>query len=415
MSPRRTAVRDLSIAAVCVLVFGAQAVLRSEPLTRQQQDPLAQPFKGVTTNGELVPNLFTIRKTGVSTQPIRFAAERFLASLTAEQRAKTAYPVDDLEWRKWNNVHRYVRQGTSVAEMNEAQRERAFALMTAALSAKGFQRSRDIMRLNGYLGEVLNRPEEYGEGMYYFTVMGTPSDTAPWGWQLDGHHLIINYFVLGDQVVMSPAFMGSEPTVATTGRYAGTTLFKDEEGKGLALMKTLNSDQRKTATIQTAKTANNALGQAFRDNLVLDYAGVKASTFNEAQKRALMELVGEYVGNMADGHARVKMDEVRAHLDNTYFAWIGESDTSSVFYYRIQSPVVLIEFDHQTPVALQGPRVPNRQHIHTVLRTPNGNDYGKDLLRQHYEKTAVIPRMVTVDGFGQWPIGCRSHWPNPIG
>jgi hypothetical protein len=55
-----------------------------------------------------------------------------------------------------------------------------------------------------------------------------------------------------------------------------------------------------------------------------------------------------------------------------------------VFYYRIHSPVVLIEFDHQSPVALPGPRVPGKAHIHTVVRTPNGNDYGKDLLRQHY-------------------------------
>jgi hypothetical protein len=46
--------------------------------------------------------------------------------------------------------------------------------------------------------------------------------------------------------------------------------------------------------------------------------------------------------------------------------------------------VILIEFDHQTPVALPGPREPGRRHIHSVVRTPNGNDYGKDLLWQHY-------------------------------
>jgi hypothetical protein len=90
---------------------------------------------------------------------------------------------------------------------------------------------------------------------------------------------------------------------------------------------------------------------------------------------------------MRDGHAKVKMDEVRKHLDDTWFAWVGGSDSTSVFYYRIQSPVILIEFDHQLPIALRhlDRRTPTREHIHSVVRTPNGNDYGKDLLRQHYQ------------------------------
>ena len=97
-------------------------------------------------------------------------------------------------------------------------------------------------------------------------------------------------------------------------------------------------------------------------------------------------MIAEYVGNMDGGHAKVRMQEVQAHLDDTYFGWIGDSSPEGVFYYRIHSPVILIEFDHQTPVALPGPKEANRQHIHTVVRTPNGNDYGKDLLRQHYER-----------------------------
>jgi hypothetical protein len=80
------------------------------------------------------------------------------------------------------------------------------------------------------------------------------------------------------------------------------------------------------------------------------------------------------------------MDEVRRHIADTHFAWIGGTTPSSVYYYRIHSPVILIELDHQTPVALPGERLPNRNHIHTVVRTPNGNDYGKDLLRQHLEQ-----------------------------
>jgi hypothetical protein len=107
-----------------------------------------------------------------------------------------------------------------------------------------------------------------------------------------------------------------------------------------------------------------------------------------AQKDRLIDLVSEHVGNMRDGHAAVKMDEVRRHLDETHFAWIGGTAKDSVFYYRVQSPVILIEFDHQTPIALPHAEKgrPTREHVHSIVRTPNGNDYGKDLLRQHYHR-----------------------------
>ena len=376
---RSTRIVPLSLVMVVLLIAGVS-------LGFQQQDPLAEPFKGVTTNGTVVPDLFPIRATGVSTAPVRTAADRFIRALTPEQKARTTFPVDDSEWRKWNNVHRYARQGVSFKEMTEAQKETAFGLLRASLSAKGLQNATNVMRLNGHLAELMNNFEEYGEGLYFLTVMGEPSDKEPWGWQLDGHHLIINYFVLGDQVVMTPAFMGSEPITAKSGKFAGTSVLKDEERRGYALITALSPEQRKVAVIDSAKTRNNAQGQAFRDNLVLDYAGIRASEFTAAQKRLLLDVIREYVGNMADGHARVRMAEVEKHLDHTYFAWVGGTGPESTFYYRIQSPVILIEFDHQTPVALGGRgSPPTREHVHTVVRTPNGNDYGKDLLRQHYE------------------------------
>ena len=106
----------------------------------------------------------------------------------------------------------------------------------------------------------------------------------------------------------------------------------------------------------------------------------------------LMELIGLYVGNLRDDHAAVNLKDVRAHLPGTYFAWKGDITANSVFYYRIQSPVILIEFDHQGPIALDGDRgTPTRRHVHTVVRTPNGNDYGKDLLRQHYKQFEGVP------------------------
>jgi hypothetical protein len=348
---------------------------------------LAELYKGVTADGKLVPNLFPIRSTGVSTEPVRRAADAFLASLTNEQRTKTQFAVDDPEWRKWMNQHFYVRQGVSFAEMSDRQRDAAFALLQAALSAKGLQLSRDVMRLNETLAEMKNDFNEYGEGRYWLTVMGQPSDKQPWGFQLDGHHLIVNYFVLGDQVVMTPAFWGSEPVVARTGKYKGTAILQEEQEKGLAMINALPDPLRKKAIVEVSKTGNNNVAEAFRDNVVLNFAGVRGADLPQPQKDQLLALVALYVNNMDDGHARVKMDEVRRHLDDTYFAWIGKTDADAVFYYRVHSPVILIEFDHQKPIALGdrgGP--PSREHVHVLVRTPNGNDYGKDLLRQHYEQ-----------------------------
>jgi hypothetical protein len=360
-------------------------------MSRQAESQgLAEPFKGVTTHGETLRGLFPLRSTGVSTDPVRQAAQKFLDSLTAEQRARTTFKVDDDEWRKWMNQSFYIRQGVSFEEMSEAQRAAAFDLMRASLSAKGLKLSQDIMKLNHTLGELnSDNFTEYGEWLYWITVMGEPSASEPWGWQLDGHHLIVNYFVLGDQVAMTPLFVGSEPVVASAGKYQGTVILQQEQDEGLRMFAALTPQQQKEAVIQVSKTGNNNLSEAFKDNLVLDYAGVRARTFTAAQKKQLLDLVRLYVSNMKEGHARVRMEEVAAHIDDTHFAWIGAADADAVFYYRIHSPVLLIEFDHQSPANLRHlmkPGVPNREHIHAVVRTPNGNDYGKDLLRQHYEK-----------------------------
>jgi hypothetical protein len=349
---------------------------------------LAEPFKGITTDGNVIPDLFEIGPTGVSTEPVRNAADRFITSLTNVQLSRTMFPVDDIEWRKWMNQHFYARQGISFQEMTEAQREAAFGLMHASLSAKGLELTRNIMRLNETLAELTNDHEFLGEWLYYITIMGKPSATEPWGWRLDGHHAIINYFVLGDQVVMTPHFLGSEPVRATSGKYKDLVILQQEQNDGLRMLQALSREQRRKATLTFSKTGNNNLAEAFKDNLVLDYAGLRAADLATAARRQLVDLVYLYVSNIDDGHAQVKMNGVNRHIDNTWFAWIGGTDPNSVFYYRVHSPVILIEFDHQRPANLAkfspDPSQPTQQHIHCVVRTPNGNDYGKDLLRQHY-------------------------------
>lgn len=349
---------------------------------------LAEPFKGITTNGSVLPGLFEISPTGVSAEPVRNAAAKFISTLSTVQLARIMFPVDDVEWRKWMNQHFYVRNGISLQEMTPTQRDAAFGLIQVSLSTRGFELTRNIMRLNETLAELSDDHVFLGEELYYFTIMGQPSATEPWGWRLDGHHAIINYFVLGDQVVMTPHFFGSEPVRASSGKYKGLEILQQEQNDGLEMLRALPDAARQKAVLNFSKTGNNNLTEAFKDNVVLDYAGVRASDLQDAQRQQLVELVHLYVSNLNDGHARVKMDEVTRHMDNTYFAWIGGAANDSTFYYRVHSPVILIEFDHQLPANLArfaaDPHKPTQQHIHCVVRTPNGNDYGKDLLRQHY-------------------------------
>lgn len=353
-----------------------------------EHEGLATPFRGITANGHVEPALFQISPTGVSTEPVRNAAEKFIATLTNVQLARALFTVDDVQWQKWMNQHFYVRAGVSLQEMTDAQRDAAFGLMRASLSARGLELTRNIMRLNETLAELSNDHVFLGEDLYFFTILGRPSTTEPWGWQFSGHHAIINYFVLGDQVVMTPLFLGSEPVRAPSGKYKGLVILQQEQNDGLTMLRALPAPQQQQAVLTFSKTGNNNLTEAFKDNVVLDYAGLRAKELAKGDCQRLRDLINLYVSNMDDGHARVKMDEVDRHIENTWFAWIGGAQPDSVFYYRIQSPVILIEFDHQSPANLarfaQDPKKPTQQHIHCVVRTPNGNDYGKDLLRQHY-------------------------------
>lgn len=345
----------------------------------------ATSFKGITSDDNVIPGLYGIQQTGVSTESIREAAEAFLGSLSAAQRGKTLFPVDSDQWRKWSNIHpTLMRHGMPLFEMTDAQRDCAFALLSESLSREGFEEALNIMHLNETVQEMTGRLDEYGEDLYWLSILGAPSATEPWGWQWDGHHLIINYFVLGDQVVVTPTFLGAEPVHATVGKYAGLRVFKADEDRGLALIRALSAAQR-SKTIVAPETSGEDFATAFRDNLVLDYAGIRYDELSNTQHEVLLQLVEYHIGRMRNGHAEIKMDEVKRHLKDTYFCWMGGMEDDSTFYYRVQSPVIIVEFDHQRGIAFREHTKPYKDHIHVIVRTPNGNDYGKDLLRQHYQ------------------------------
>jgi len=360
---------------------------------------LAEPFVGITTDGAVRPDLFPIGTSGVSTGAVVDAALALLGTLDATQRSAVTFPVDSDQWRRWCNVHIYLmRHGLLLEDMARQQREAALGLLRASLSQRGFEATRNIMKLNDLLADITSSPDEYGEWAYFLSIFGTPSETEPWGWQLDGHHINIHCFMLGDQMVMTPAFLGSEPCHATSGPHAGTRVFDAEERNGLALIRALSVEQAGKAILYPSIMSTDLpperavpidgqmMAGAFQDNRRLDYEGLRADDMTDGQRRLLRDLVGTYVGQIRDGHAEVKMGEVEAHLDETHFCWMGGTDDVEPFYYKVQSPVILIEFDHEPGVVFDNEE-PTRHHVHSIVRTPNGNDYGIDLLRQHYERS----------------------------
>jgi hypothetical protein len=343
---------------------------------------LAQPFGGCPT-GPIPSRLFTRAETGVSLAPLLQAARVFLAKLTREQRKAASFAIDDLAWQKWSNIHPWLmRHGLCLADLQHDQRDAALGLLRETMSSAGYTSARDVMRLNEHALEITGKPDEYGEWYYWISMFGTPSPSEPWGWQIDGHHLNINCFVLGDQLVMTPTFMGSEPVLARFGKYQGTRVFAAEEEHGYGLMRTLSVDERKQATIGNDLPSELLLG-AFQDNRRIEPAGIRYDELPPEGRERLEALLGTYTGRLRPGHADIRYAEAKRHLSQTHFAWIGPFDDTSPFYYRILNPVILVEFDHQSGIIYDNDK-PSRDHIHTIVRTPNGNDYGKDLLRQHY-------------------------------
>jgi hypothetical protein len=357
---------------------------RLQPMLDRARAGLAEPFRGIAASDDgAPPGLFALAPTGVSLTPVVEAARSFLAALTPDQRRAACFPIGDEAWRRWSNIHPWLmRHGVCLADLGHDPREAALAMLRETMSAAGYRTARDVMRLNEHALEITGKPEEYGEWLYWVSLFGSPSPDEPWGWQIDGHHLNVNCFVLGDQLVMTPHFLGSEPVLARFGKYSGTRVFAAEEEQGYELMRALSPEERRRAMIG-ADLPSELLTAAFNDNRRIEPAGVRYADLPQEGRDRLEALLATYTGRMRAGHAEIRFAEAKRHLSETHFAWIGRFDDRSPFYYRVLSPVILVEFDHQSGIVYDND-TPSRDHIHTVVRTPNGNDYGKDLLRQHY-------------------------------
>jgi hypothetical protein len=356
----------------------------------------AAPFQGLTTDGHVQPGLFSLQPEEAPTPAIVAAVKDLLQSLSPARRSATCFPVDSQLWRHWQNTELYVEHhGLRLDEVAAPTQQAVMAVLRASLSGKGYEVARGVMQLNRFLGDLVGGPEVLGEWAFIFCVFGEPSESEPWGWQLFGHHLCLNCFVIGRQMVLTPCFFGAEPNYADIGPFAGTRLFEDEERAGLALMQSLSPQQQTRAIVAHSMMGgdlpegrrhfadNLHLGGAFQDNRIVPYEGLRGSELSARQRRDLMDLVAAYVAPLPSGPLAARLAEVERHLTETHFCWIGGFEAASSFYYRIQSPVIFIEFDHHAGVFLTNAE-PAKFHVHTIVRTPNGNDYGVDLLKMHY-------------------------------
>ncbi len=360
----------------------------------------AVPYRGVTTDGAPIPGLFERQSEGAPSSAMRQAAATVLSAMGPAERARGLLAVDSSLWRRWQNTELLVEtHGLRLDEVSVGLREAILQVLRTSLSAAGYTRARRVMQLNAFLGQLVDGPGVMGEWSYTFCLFGEPRADEPWGWQLFGHHLALSCLLLGDQMVLSPTFMGAEPCYDDSGPFAGMHLFQDEQRAGLGLMRTLEGEQRARAIVADSLLSPTLppgrrhfadglqLGAAYQDNRIIPLEGVPGSSLGALQRRSLLDLIEAYVSPLPAGPLAHRMRQIEDHLDATHFCWVGGTAEDSTFYYRVQSPVLLIEFDHHAGVYLTNAE-PQPFHVHTIVRTPNGNDYGHDLLRQHYEQAA---------------------------
>ncbi|KAL5041111.1 hypothetical protein BDW71DRAFT_213387 [Aspergillus fruticulosus] len=356
---------------------------------------LDEPFIGITVDGTRRENLFSLADEGAPIEQMVDRANSVLQLFDASEVQKFSHEVDSENWRKWSNPEFIIyRTGARLEDLKQEQQQAILDLLQASLSPAGYARVLGAMWTNDFLGELCHAKSIMNRYSYQFTLYGKPSTTEPWGYSVFGHHLSVNIVAIGRQMTVSPIFLGAEPNVIDSGPYKGVRVLDSAQDIPLALIQSLPSELQDRAQIfknlhdehmpsdrwNPADQSQRHLGGAFQDNRVIPYEGIKAEDMPPAQQEKLRQLISLYLEILPSGPYNARMRQVRQHWSETYFCWIGGYGDEDAFYYRVQSPVVMIEFDHHSGVFLLN-REPAKYHIHTIVRTPNGNDYGREWIR----------------------------------
>jgi hypothetical protein len=303
------------------------------------------------------------------------AANAFLATLDDAQKKKVVYAFDDSAQRvRWSNLPITIvsRGGMSLKEMSADQKAAAMKLLAAVLSPAGYDKIQKIMEGDEVQAKTTGRTSMFGKDLYYISLLGTPSEKTPWMLQFGGHHMALNITVAGERGILTPTHTGAQPAIYKMGDKTVRPL-KGESDKAIALLKSLGAKQRSQA-ILNYRVANLVLGPG-EDGKTIQPEGLKASAMNAHQRTLLLNLISEWAGIVEQSSASARMAEMKADIEETWFAWSGPQEVASgsnvTAYYRIQGPHLVIEY------APQGSEPAT--HIHTMYRDPT-NDYGAKLI-----------------------------------
>lgn len=310
---------------------------------------------------------------------IEAAAKTFVALLNPELKKQTVFPYEDDERLNWHYVPRF-RNGASLHDLSQLQLNAALNLLKESLSVQGFKKATDVMALEEVLRDIENRgsDDSYRDPKkFYFTIFGDPSSDQPWGWRLEGHHISLNFSAIDNTVQSStPSFLGSNPATVPSGKRKGEQILKQESDLGFALVNSLTQAQLKHALVGDDAYSDILSGNKRKASL-LTPQGIPFTSLTESQKKMLRALLDVYVKNYELGFAKTLMKKIEdAGIDNLTFAWAGSLKPGRGHYYRIQGPMLLIEFDNTQNGA---------NHIHSVVRDLT-NDFAEDILREHYAK-----------------------------
>jgi len=303
-------------------------------------------------------------------------ANAFLATLEPAQKQRVLFAFEDQKQRvRWSNLpDRMVqRAGLSMGELSAAQRAAAMSLLASALSPRGLEKVQQIVEGDEVLKRTSNNNPMFGKDLFFVSILGTPSETAPWMLQFGGHHLALNITIVGANGVLTPSLTAAQPALYTEN---GKTVrpLGAESDKAFALLNSLDSAQRAKA-ILNYRVADLVLGPG-QDGKTIQPEGLKATSMNAKQRALLLDVIAEWSGIVHESAAAARMAEIKSGLDDTWFAWSGSTTHaeghSGTAYYRIQGPALVIEY---APQPLGGDPT---NHIHTIYRDPT-NDYGRKL------------------------------------